>query len=556
MPKPSSKKPATILIVDDEETVRVLLSRALAADDRVITLAGSVSEALGQMTKIQFDLLVVDKNLPDGSGLDIINKGRNLGQKPEAIVITGYSDMDSAIKAVSLGVFRYVPKPFSLDTLKVDVHRAIETGRIRRELAQRSEQLKRTNEDLNAALQMVKQSESRRMQVERLATIGYLAAGVAHEINNPLSLLSMSVPFTVSEVRQINDALRRAPDTPIDADRLARIVRTLEPSVEAIEFLMALAADLHSLGGTIDEPPKAIKVSEAASAALRLVRHQIKHKARCRSQIPAELAIEGRSSRLIQVFINLLTNASRAIREGNIDDNEVALDGELTGTSAVIRISDTGVGIPPESLGQIFTPFWTAAGPSGEQGSGIGLAIVKEIIDELNGTIQVASEQGKGTTFTLTFPATSLRASVAGVPAVSRLEPAVSVRSRRTILFLDPDPGNLEDYRDTFGQMHDLKLASDIEAARACLDEHGAAIDIIVSELLPADHPLTVFRDEVTGRFPDLQDRFIFLGEPGPLANAAKTEKLRFLHKPVRPAALLAEIFSLPPRGATTNNPP
>jgi len=548
MNRPATRRPAAILIVDDEETVRVLLSRALQADDRTIALAGSVEQAVGLMSKTQFDLLLVDKNLPDGTGLDVIARARNLGQKPEAIVITGYSDMDSAIKAVSMGVFRYVPKPFSLDTLKIDVHRAIETSRMRRDLDRRSEQLKRSNEDLQAALQMVKQAESRRMQSERLATIGYLAAGVAHEINNPLSLLSMAVPYALAEVQGLRDLIKRGKADEIDVGRLERAARTLEPTVEAVELLMTLAADLHTLGRTTDQPPKPVKVTEPAAAAIRLVRHQLKHKARCVLDVPEDLAILGRTNRLIQVFINLLTNAARAIDEGDLPGNEVAIRGALEGDSAVVRVSDTGAGIAPENLGKIFTPFWSSAGPGGGQGSGIGLAIVKEIVSELDGRIEAQSEPGKGTTFTLTFPAVSPRASVTAVPAAGMAAEETLARTRKTILFVDSDPAALEDYQTAFGQLHRVLVAGDIETARALVSDEAAAIDAVVCELLPSDHPLGVFYEETIAARSDLARRFIFLAEPGPLAGIAKVKKLKLLHKPVRPAALLAEIFKIPSR--------
>jgi signal transduction histidine kinase len=545
--KAAPRRPAAVLIVDDEETVRVLLNRALEAEDRVITLAGSVSEALGHMNTTQFDLLLVDKNLPDGTGLDVIAKARNLGQKPEAIVITGYSDMDSAIKAVSMGVFRYVPKPFSLDNLKIDVHRAIETARMRRDLDRRSEQLKRSNEDLQAALQMVKQAESRRMQSERLATIGYLAAGAAHEINNPLSLLSMAVPYAQNEVQALAELIKRGKADQIDLDRLDRVLRTLEPTVDAIEFLMTLASDLHTLGRTTGQQPKPVTLSDSASAALRLVRHQLKHKARCVLEMPGDLAIMGLSNRLIQVFINLLTNAARAIDEGDVAGNEVAIRGALDGASAVVRVSDTGVGIAPENLSKIFAPFWTSSGPGGVQGSGIGLAIVKEIVAELDGKIEVHSEPGKGTVFTMTFPAVSPRVSVTALPAGLAADDALA-STRKTILFVDSDPSNLEDYEETFGQLHHVLTAGDIDAARKTISERADQIDAIVCELLPSDHPLGAFHDEVVAQHAELEKRFIFLGEPGPLAGIAKVKNLNLLQRPVRPAVLLAEIFKIPSR--------
>ena len=96
--------PAAILLVDDEEMVRNLLSRALRSDNHIVVTAGSKKEAFEQLSQTRFNLLIVDKNLPDGSGLSIVEGARNMGLDAEAIVITGYSDTDSAIQAVALGV--------------------------------------------------------------------------------------------------------------------------------------------------------------------------------------------------------------------------------------------------------------------------------------------------------------------------------------------------------------------------------------------------------------------------------------------------------------------
>ena len=163
--------PAAILLVDDEEMVRNLLSRALRSDNHIVVTAGSKKEAFEQLSQTRFNLLIVDKNLPDGSGLSIVEGARNMGLDAEAIVITGYSDTDSAIQAVALGVFRYVRKPFDLDALRVDISRALETGRLRRALAQRTLELERSNADLHDAISKARDAENRRLQAERLRSL-------------------------------------------------------------------------------------------------------------------------------------------------------------------------------------------------------------------------------------------------------------------------------------------------------------------------------------------------------------------------------------------------
>ena len=120
-----STSPFTLL-VDDDKAIRKLLSRALTTHGLTVIAAGTCAEGLKLLEENEFDLLIVDKNLPDGSGLDIVSAAREKNHRSEAIVITGYSDTESAIQAVSLGVFRYLRKPFDMGALKLDIDNALE----------------------------------------------------------------------------------------------------------------------------------------------------------------------------------------------------------------------------------------------------------------------------------------------------------------------------------------------------------------------------------------------------------------------------------------------
>jgi signal transduction histidine kinase len=545
--KTKSNGPATMLLVDDEEMIRNLLSRALCADKHNVVAVASAKEAFEQLAQTRFDLLIVDKNLPDGSGLSVVEAARNLRLDSESIVITGYSDTDSAIQAVALGVFRYVRKPFDLDALKVDISRALETGRLRRALAQRTAQLELANANLEDALSKAREAENRRVQAERLATIGSLAAGVAHEINNPLSMLSMSIPYAASELDTIlrTQMVEAAPDEAVA--ELGRLAKALRQTQEAVEFLIGLSSDLHSLGKPVSPQPRPVKIADVVGSALRLVRHQLKHKARIVVDVPEELTVRGQQRRLVQVFINLLTNAGRAVRERGPDQNEISVCGRLEGQRAVIEVSDTGVGIAPEDLDHIFDRFFTTAEDTAE-GAGIGLAIVREIVDDHGGAIDVRSAVGEGTRFTLRLPAAESASSRATVSVVTRSSTAAMIRARRRILFVDSEAENLAAYERAFGQMHSVVLAHGIADARRVLEESRDEIDAVVCELTPDDPFRDTWLAAGAEEQRDLRARTVLVGEPGPIAEEARAQGLIVLYKPVRPAVLLAEIYRIPPR--------
>ncbi len=535
---------AMILLVDDEQTIRTLLSRALTSLGHLVVTAETTAGAIEHIANREFDLLVIDKNLPDGSGLDIVAHARDVGQRSEAIIITGYSDTESAIKAVELGVFRYVRKPFDLDALKVDISNALETGRLRRDLARRTRDLEATNQELWEALKRVFESERRTRQAERLANIGYLAAGVAHEINNPMSLLSMTIPYVSNEIRTLVAELDK--DIDVDALRatLAQIAGSIQPTEEAVDFLMRLASDLHSLGRTEKQDPKPVKIAEVAGSAMRLVRHQLKYKAETALDIDEELMVSGHASRLVQVFINLLTNAAKAIQQDSPAENKISISTSVDDEDVVIRISDTGVGIPEDHLDKIFKPFFTFSLEDEDQGTGIGLALVREIVGEHKGSIEVTSDKGEGTTFAIRLP----RLITAPAPLAIVLPGGGEMtRSKRKILFFDTESANLAAYEESFGQMHDVILAHSFDEAAEQIDLHVDTLDALVCELPGDEEDPAGFIDHME-RWPELQDRFIFVGDPGESLGRAKENGYHVLEKPVRPAILLGTIYKLPPR--------
>ncbi len=546
--------PASILLVDDESMVRTLLGNALKSDGHEVVTVGTKKEAFQYFSKVKFDLLIVDKNLPDGSGLEIISGARNLNIDAESIVVTGYSDTDSAIEAINLGVFRYVLKPFDLDTLRIDIHQALEAGRLRTNLKDTNLELKRANSDLREAIVGMDESERRRMRAERLATVGSLAAGVAHEINNPLGLLSMIIPYTVSELGSLLESGTVEQDPEQTAVAFTRMHKSLRSAQEAVEFLMGLSSDLHSLGKPEQEHPVPVNLRDAAGSALRLIRHQLKNKATLVIDISEDLTVLGHSRRLVQVFINLLTNAGKAIVEEDAPGlNEIAIRGRLDGREIVVDVSDTGVGIPRENIEKIFNRFFTSTNPGEQVGSGIGLSIVQEIIKEHGGNMAVSSTQGNGTTFTFRLPVMADRPSIMGIPAVARTDAAEMTRTRRKILFVDSETGNLEAYEESFGQLHDVHLSETPQEARTLVDEINEDLDVIVCELVPDEHPLASFHEDIVQEYSELADRFIFLGDPSPLADEALEQGRNVLLKPIRPAVLLAAVYKIPPRRPSTN---
>lgn len=230
-----------------------------------------------------------------------------------------------------------------------------------------------------------KEMQEQLLLSERLATVGSLTAGLAHEINNPLGALLLNLEMMVDESPQpVDEAL-------VDAWEAAKRVRDIVRDVK----LFARAADERH--GTVD-------VCTLLDSTLRLAGNEIKHRARIvKKYVASDCLVQGNESRLGQVFLNLLVNAAQAIPEDkNEEANSITLDVMRDESTVSIEISDTGTGMPREVVARLFTPFFTtkAAGV----GTGIGLSISKRIVDAMGGEIEVESEVGKGTTFRVRLP--------------------------------------------------------------------------------------------------------------------------------------------------------
>ncbi|MBN2529932.1 MAG: hybrid sensor histidine kinase/response regulator [Deltaproteobacteria bacterium] len=548
----------TILLVDDEEMVRDLLRRVLERDGHNVLSAASKEEAFEQFTSNAVDLLLVDKNLPDGSGLEFIEAARNLEFDGESIVITGYSDTESAIKSVELNVFRYIKKPFDLDALRNDINRALETAALRRDLAQRTHELEVANADLMEALEQIKESDRRRIQAERLASIGYLSAGIAHEINNPLSLLSMTIPFTVSELEKVIRTNATAQSPKKVNEELETLLKNLGPTQEAVDLLMQLSSDLHSLGRSDDIKAQPVKLSNVVNSALRIVRHRVKHKATVTVNIPDALTITGKTNRLIQVFINLLTNAGRAIRENMPDRNYIKINGYEDDAYAVIEVTDSGIGIPPEHLEMIFDRFVSLSGLGPSEGSGIGLSIVKELVEEHGGTVDVISAVGEGTSFIVKFPLKRILKSSPPPMAQAAFSrsPNEFVKAHRMILFVDSNREHLDAYANSFGQLHDVRTASSFNDAIFEIELCDGILDIVICETTRGMMEFNEFYQATIAKYPELTGHFICTGDENADSEGLKRSSIPFLQRPFRPAELLAAIYRIPPRRKLISNIP
>lgn len=250
-------------------------------------------------------------------------------------------------------------------------------------------------------------------EMDRMITIGILAAGVAHEVNNPLSFVVGNLQFALRILESEFDAPDLSPQV---TKRLAELTDALDDALEGSRRVSDVVRDLRRLSGSNgrnDYTIEPIHVLDPLKSSLSIARKHIEQRAQLVEQLADLPMVMGNDSKLSQVFLNLLINAAQAIPRDNHANNEVCVKTYERDGDVVISISDTGTGITDDALEHIFTPFFTTK--STNEGTGLGLAISHNIVRNLSGNIEVDTTPGEGTTFRVVLP--SVDSIVSNLPS-------------------------------------------------------------------------------------------------------------------------------------------
>ncbi|MBV8756486.1 MAG: PAS domain S-box protein [Deltaproteobacteria bacterium] len=305
---------------------------------------------------------------------------------------------------------------------------------------------------------------------DRMVTVGTLAAGVAHEINNPLAYVTSNLEILAHDVPK----LLAGEPTRVSKHELTTLVHEAR---EGVDRVSAIVRELRALARPEDEPLGPVDVTQVLASAIKIANAEIRHRARIVERYgPALPHVQAHASRLAQVFINLLVNAAQAMPETRSPNNEIRLRADVDGERVVVEIEDTGAGIPASIIHRIFDPFFTtkAAGV----GMGLGLAISQQIVTAMHGEISVTSTPGVGTTFRVVLPAAASRSRRTS-PMPAQAAPAPGGR----ILLVDDEP--------SIGRVIALLLSDDHEVvtvtrAREALERisAGEEFDVILCDLM------------------------------------------------------------------------
>jgi PAS domain S-box-containing protein len=354
-------------------------------------------------------------------------------------------------------------------------------------------------------------TERRRMENQlifagRMAAVGTLAAGVAHEINNPLAYIVANIDFVRHQLGTIVSRLIR--NSRFQGDFGHTLDETGEALAEArqgAERVRNIVRDLRVFARGDEDQSGPVAIRRVLDSSINIAWNEIRHRARLVKDYAETPMVEANESRLGQVFLNLLLNAAHAIPEGATESNEIRVSTRTDGRGfAVIEVRDTGGGIPAAIREQIFDPFFTTK--SAGEGTGLGLWICSGILSALGGDIRVDSEAGRGSTFRVTLPPVAPEAPVlAAVPPEAEAE-APGGR----MLIIDDEPMILGALRRSFASDYQVTAVGDgrraLERLRA-----GERFDVILCDLMMPEMTGMDLFAELRALDPDQARRVVFV---------------------------------------------
>ncbi|MCA9087766.1 MAG: response regulator [Planctomycetaceae bacterium] len=361
-----------ILYVDDEPNNLFVFEATFECEFRVHT-ATSAAEALTILDETPVPVVVADQRMPEMTGVEMFSILRRRHPHIQRIILSGYTESDAIIDAVNEGqVFQFVRKPWERSELHTVLRRALDAHDLATQNSRMAERL---------------------ASVERMASLGHLAAEIAHEMGNQLMLLPL--------VELIEDAYSSDPQLLELASMARQTHERLETLVDEIKNFVR-----HNTGQDDERTPsqlqsRPVNLADCVRELLSFLRFhrtipvkQIQF--HCNSEV---VLVMGDSFKLQQVLVNLITNASDAI--AGKSDGCIEIELESTATGACLSVCDNGCGIDPEALNQIWDSFYTTKGSSG---TGLGLEVVRNIVQAHGGNIKCTSHRGQGTTFTMRLP--------------------------------------------------------------------------------------------------------------------------------------------------------
>jgi len=430
---PADTQSARVLLIDNDPEFAQSVSECLTASGHTVVSAVDLDEACHPAVHDGFDAVVwgIDHPLPEGLSAAAV---AGTTERP-LIAVAGDFSGASFRKAELAGAFSFVPRAGAVKCLPVIIN-SIAAGKhllstwkdrlaqLEAEASERTRNLEAARAQAEQSLRDLKQAQSQLLQSEKMASIGQLAAGVAHEINNPIGFIYSNmntlgeyisdIKHFTQQATEIMEHLAAGDAAPAaekaaalkawtkDADLdcvLEDIEKLVAETVDGAERVRKIVLDLRTFSRADQNARSTADINAGLASTINLCWNELKYRCTVIKEFGDIPEIVCYPMKLNQVFMNLIVNAAQAIK----DKGTVTIRTFQQGTWICVQVSDTGCGIAKENIGKVFDPFFTTK-PVGK-GTGLGLSIAYGIVSEHNGKIEIESEIGKGTTFTVRLPA-------------------------------------------------------------------------------------------------------------------------------------------------------
>lgn len=372
-----------VLLVDDEPDMRRFLNSQLK-DRYDISEARNGAEALELAKATDFSLILLDFMMPEMDGIEVMKHLRNSPgtRSTPIIILTARADEDFKLKTLAAGATDFLTKPFSTTELAVRSHNIVAAYQLQRQLLEKTEQLE-------AALEQIKQTESQLVHQAKMASLGQLSAGLMHEINNPMNFANTA--FHILK--------KRLAASPLGEQET--LTKPLVDIQDGIKRVIDIVSSLRSFTHPDNSSFECINILDIVTVGTRFV--QISSQViSLKIDVPKDIQIWGNKNQLIHLIINFIQNSIDSLMEKGAETKELLISSQILGDNVQIVFYDNGKGIEEENIERIFDAFFTTKKVGA--GVGLGLNICHRIIEQHKGEIKVESQKNEFCRFTLTFP--------------------------------------------------------------------------------------------------------------------------------------------------------
>lgn len=370
-----------VMVVDDEPDMRRYLTETLE-DEYFIISAADGRRGLDLVRERAPDLMVLDLMLPELDGLEVCRRIKQdaATRATKVVLLTARADEAAKLTALEHGADDFLTKPFSSVELKTRLRNLLQAAMLERDLQSR-------NQTLEETLAELRRTEAQLVQSEKLNALGSLAAGLLHEINNPLNYAMTALQVAAAEPTIREDDDLREIFTDID---------------EGMQRIRNIVSDLRAFAYPSADDHRPFSFSEAVTSALQFTAHELRG-VRIEQLLDESMPVVGSRNHIVQILVNLLSNAAKAVTRAEGErDAEIRITSHADGERLRVVVRDNGVGIEPDALSRIFDPFYTTRDVG--EGMGLGLSICHTIAKNHGGVLTARSQVGEWTEFSFDLP--------------------------------------------------------------------------------------------------------------------------------------------------------